>query len=132
MFTYKHVNNWDLIYRRRYIQEENETQCKYVYNITCTHSYILNGNSVLRMYIKKTSLLRRTIKNSPAAKDIKDKTSTDLPLKGSKRTVQRFSTKRHTNGLFRAIKPLKSYKNINIRTVNMFTKLLGDSRMFLD
>ena len=47
MFTYKHVNNWDLIYRRRHIQEENETQCKYVYNITCTHIYIINGNSVL-------------------------------------------------------------------------------------
>lgn len=22
-------------------------QCKYVYNITCTHIYIINGNSVL-------------------------------------------------------------------------------------
>lgn len=51
----------------------------------------------------------------PPAKDIKDKTSTDLPLKGSKRTVQRFSTKRYTNGLFRALKPLKSYTNINIK-----------------
>lgn len=81
MFTWKHVNNWDLIYRRRHIQEENIKQCKYVYNITCTHICIINGNSVLRMYIKKTSLLRRTIKISSAAKAIKDKTSTDLPLK---------------------------------------------------
>lgn len=74
------------------------------------------------MYIKKTSLLRRKIKNRPPAKDIKDKTSTDLPLKGSKRNIQRFSAKRHTNGLLRALKPLKSYTNINIRTVNMFTR----------
>ena len=63
---------------------------------------MINGNSVLEyIYIRKTSLLRRKIKNRPPAKDIKDKTSTDLPLKGSKRTIQRFSTKRHTNGLLR-------------------------------
>lgn len=67
------------------------------------------------IYIRNTSLLRRIIKISSPENDIKDKTSTDSPLKGSKRTVQRFSTKRYTNGLFRAIKPLKCYTNINIK-----------------
>ena len=68
--------------------------CNHVYNITCTHNYTINGDSVLEyIYIRNTSLLRRKIKNRPPAKDIKDKTSTDPPLKGSERTIQRFSTK---------------------------------------
>ena len=100
-----------MIYRYRHIQEENEMHCNHVYNITCTHNYTINGDSVLEyIYIRNTSLLRRKIKNRPPAKDIKDKTSTDLPLKGSKRTIQRFSTKRHTNSLFRAKKSLKLYQ----------------------
>lgn len=47
MKTCKHVRFDIQIYRCRHIQEENEIQCKYVYNITCTHIYIINGNSVL-------------------------------------------------------------------------------------
>ena len=43
---------------------------------------MINGNSVLEyIYIRKTSLLRRTIKIRPAAKAIKDKRITYPPLK---------------------------------------------------
>ena len=57
-----------MIYRRRYIQEENEMQCKYVYNITCTYNYTINGNSVLEYIYQEDIAPAKRNKEQAASK----------------------------------------------------------------
>lgn len=57
-----------MIYRRRHIQEENEIQCKHIYNITCTHICIINVDSVLEYIYQEDIAPAKKNKEQAASK----------------------------------------------------------------